>query len=135
MGAWGYRLFQSEFDFDIMLRFSDEVGLDKLQAEAEAKAGFQDGYGNADSGFFYALYCPSDVEAVRKHLEAPNVATGVPPLEEALKKWQAKALGPAIGPELRFLRYCFVLLGACMSSRLCAYTTATAAANRCLQVP
>lgn len=110
MGAWGYGLFQSDHDYDIVSDLTYEVGLDKLQSDAEARAGIADG---ERSDFYYTLYCPSDVKVVREYLETPN-ATGTSPLAKALTKWQAKASGPRTGMDYPDPGYIFVLLGACM---------------------
>lgn len=114
MGAWDYGLFQSDHDFDVISELDDEIGLYKLQKEAEAKAGLDS---NSDedmqrSKFYYTLHHPSDLEVVREFLNTPNVATGISPLQEALSKWQREAdFGERV--PFRHPGYIFVLLGAC----------------------
>lgn len=117
MGAWGYGLFQSDYDYDIVADLSAECGLDKLQSDAEAKSeGSESTSEDAAPEFYYSLYCPSDVEVVREHLETPGAATGVSPLDSALSKWEAKAFGKRPKYEYPDSGYAFVLLGACESS-------------------
>ena len=115
MGAWGYGLFQSDHDFDIISDLSYEVGLDKLQldAEAEAEAQKTKKKKGVRKDFWYQIYQPSDVDAVRQYLETPDSATGISPLDKALSKWEAKASGPRNDEDYPDSGYIFVLLCAC----------------------
>ncbi|PPJ51870.1 hypothetical protein CBER1_09071 [Cercospora berteroae] len=105
---------------------SAECGLDKLQNAAEAKSWDKESTSeDAHSELYSSLYCPSDVEAVREHLETPDAATGLSPLDSALNKWEAKAFGTRPKYEYPDSGYAFVLLGACAMTLGCKLSPAT----------
>ncbi|USW52852.1 Putative Zinc finger, MYND-type [Septoria linicola] len=113
MGATCYRLFDSDHDFDIIGDLDGEVGLYKLQTDAEAAVGFtEDSDLKDDPGFRYTLYCPSDLQLVRKFLETPSAETGVTPLDALLAKKKAIAFGQRLEIDYPDSGYIFVLLGA-----------------------
>ncbi|EUC39278.1 hypothetical protein COCCADRAFT_31658 [Bipolaris zeicola 26-R-13] len=110
MGAWGYCLFQSGNDLDIVSEMSDEAGLTKLEEEAQAP-----------HSIYYTIYrdiC-SDPELVRKHLDS-----GV--LVDMIAKKESKMLSELTGSldqRLDYLTrdpcYAYVLLGACAMTLGC----------------
>ncbi|XP_014561768.1 hypothetical protein COCVIDRAFT_33375 [Bipolaris victoriae FI3] len=110
MGAWGYCLFQSDNDLDIVSEMSDEAGLTKLEEEAQAP-----------HSIYYTIYrniC-SDPELVRKHLDS-----GV--LVDMIAKKESKMLSELTGSldqRLDYLTrdpcYAYVLLGACAMTLGC----------------
>lgn len=87
MGAWGYGLFQSDHDLDALSFLDDELGLTKLQEDAVARGGFEPDE-NGWPPFNYTLYCCSDKNIAREHLETPDPITGISPLDAALTKYK-----------------------------------------------
>ncbi|KAL1597178.1 hypothetical protein SLS60_008760 [Paraconiothyrium brasiliense] len=106
MGAWGYDLFQSDNDLDIVSEMTDDAGLYELEKKAIAKAK-EAGDSDAEDQFYYSLYGSSHPDVVRHHLDS-----GV--LVDLITKKKAKMLAPS--SEYDFFRdpcYELLLLGAC----------------------
>lgn len=126
MGAWGYALYQSDHDIEMMAHLDDELGLVKLhddELEANPEKIQKDELAN---GFVrWALRFPSNPEETREFLDTPDAVTGISPLQKALSKWQAKAAAPPTRSWFSMMfgknewdphpGYAFVLLGACTS--------------------
>ncbi|KAI8939739.1 hypothetical protein NX059_003484 [Plenodomus lindquistii] len=125
MGAWGYGLFQSDHDLDMVSDLDHEAGLTKLQDEAQALAKAP-GQSEADSDkIYYSIYgnCCSDPELVRAHLDS-----GI--LVDMIAKKEAKMMSLPTGSMDEKLEYfvsdpCYkyVLLGACAMSLGCQLPT------------
>ncbi|EAT78155.1 MYND-type zinc finger protein samB [Parastagonospora nodorum] len=113
MGAWGYGLFQSDHDFDIISELNHDAGLNQMEDEAQALAKAS-GKDDKEIGQIYYTIdgkgC-SDPDLVRKHLDS-----GV--LNYLIAEREAKMLAvPTKEQELdHYLQdpcYVYVLLGAC----------------------
>ncbi|KAJ4300936.1 hypothetical protein N0V90_003025 [Kalmusia sp. IMI 367209] len=112
MGAWGYGLFQSDNDFDMVSEMTSEAGLYKLEEEAVAKAKAS-GDTDAEEHFYYSLYQPSDPEVVRQHLDSGVLVDLIE------KKWAAMLAPPNPLDFIRDPCYAYVLLGACFMTLGC----------------
>ncbi|KAF1950442.1 hypothetical protein CC80DRAFT_578477 [Byssothecium circinans] len=114
MGAWGYGLFQSDHDFDLVSDLTGEAGLYKLEEEAVEKAKAEGADEKTIRHISYSIYFPSDLEFVRQHLDS-----GV--LAKMVQEKEAAMLAPPKEGEWVFNDpcYAYVLLGACAMSLGC----------------
>ncbi|EMD96833.1 hypothetical protein COCC4DRAFT_41685 [Bipolaris maydis ATCC 48331] len=121
MGAWGYCLFQSDHDFDVISEMSHEAGLAKLEEDAQARAKAEGKSDKEVNLIYYTIYSNdcSDPELVRKHLDS-----GV--LVDMIAKKESKMLSKLDGSldqRLDYLTrdpcYAYVLLGACAMTLGC----------------
>ncbi|EOA89718.1 hypothetical protein ACJQWK_02541 [Exserohilum turcicum] len=119
MGAWGYCLFESDHDFDMIGDMSHEAGLIKLEEDAKARAKAEGKSDKEVDAIFYSLYNCSDPELVRSYLDS-----GV--LVDMIAKKQAKMLSPLTGSQDERLEYwmsdpcyTYVLLAACAMTLGC----------------
>lgn len=98
MGAWGLKLFQSDYDYDIIADLDSEVGLRKLEDEANkaaAKNGkkptkTEDGEDD-DRGVHYSIFADhcstlEAVEVVRKLMDGGKLA-------QLVAKYESKMAG------------------------------------------
>ncbi|KAI5376986.1 hypothetical protein J4E82_004361 [Alternaria postmessia] len=123
MGAWGYCLFQSDHDFDMVSDLSHEAGLTKLGKDARVSA---KAAGKSDEDIerdiFYSIYANlcSDPELVRRHLDS-----GI--LVDMIAKKETKMLTPrTTGLKEKLFGdwstdpcYEYILLGACAMTLGC----------------
>ncbi|PSN67374.1 hypothetical protein BS50DRAFT_553370 [Corynespora cassiicola Philippines] len=117
MGAWGYDLFQSDHDFDIIDDLEQESGLRKLAADTLATAGRTSEEDKASICLtMYAPMC-SDPELVKRHLESGVLTKLVKSREEKLLSY------PGMFSVFNWTShdpcYVYVLLGACAMTLGC----------------
>ncbi|CAE7176278.1 hypothetical protein CFE70_005481 [Pyrenophora teres f. teres 0-1] len=121
MGAWGYCLFQSDHDFNIVENLTSDAGLFKFEKNVKAIAKAMGKSEKDVEDISYLIYRPmcSDTETVRKHLD-----DGI--LVDLIAKKEAKMLGALTGSKDEMLEHCiedpcyvYVLLGACAMTLGC----------------
>ncbi|KAF1365098.1 hypothetical protein EJ07DRAFT_161210 [Lizonia empirigonia] len=120
MGAWGYGLFQSDHDFDIVCELGDEMGLTKLEEEMQAAAEVAGKTGSDVYDIYLSIHGGgSHPDVVRKHLDSSVLAN-------CIKAKEAKMLSIPDGSQDQQLEYMFhdpcysyVLLGACAMTLGC----------------
>ncbi|KAI4644745.1 uncharacterized protein J4E78_009564 [Alternaria triticimaculans] len=122
MGAWGYCLFQSDHDFEIVEALDTEAGLFPLMEAAQARARAQ-GKSEEEAGrccaySTYAPYC-SHPKLIRNHLDS-----GI--LVDMIATKEAKMLAGPVGLKEKWFgnwgpdpTYVYVLLGACAMTLGC----------------
>lgn len=130
MGAWGWGLFQSDHDLDIIYELTEEAGVNesrKKQRESSAKTTDGDRWRlieiiEVDNAFFVqtrpledededkernSIYKPRDLEFVRNHLDSGVLVRMLEKYETALLTGEETSLRGAVPG------YVFMLLGAC----------------------
>ncbi|KAF2713548.1 hypothetical protein K504DRAFT_498355 [Pleomassaria siparia CBS 279.74] len=114
MGAWGYDLFNSDHDFDLISDLGGEAGLHTLEGEAAAQAKAAGEPEDVYTNISYSIYAPccSDTDFVRNYLDS-----GV--LETLTKAKKAKLLKPGSTFDFNDPCYAYVLLGACAMTLGC----------------
>ncbi|KAH6637534.1 hypothetical protein C7974DRAFT_143159 [Boeremia exigua] len=120
MGWWGYGLFESDNDADIVSELGHDLGLTKLEEEMQAAAKAA-GKSEEEINSIYLSICggSSHADVVREHLDSGA-------LTDLIKVMETKMLSFPDGSQDQLLEYmfrdpcyCYVLLGACAMTLGC----------------